>query len=62
MGKEEREREREESRCYHPPVWFVPHATFTIVSPARAAIALGRGWASYASFTELSLVLYYKNR
>ena len=28
------------------PVWFVPHATLTIVSPEREATALGRGWAS----------------
>ena len=28
------------------PVWFVPHATLTMVSPESDAIALGRGWAS----------------
>lgn len=39
------ERERERERVAQP-VWFVPHATLTIVSPAREAIALGRGWAS----------------
>ena len=36
----------ERKKVYHKPVWFDPHATFTIVSPARDAMALGRGWAS----------------
>lgn len=42
----QRERCREREQALRSPVWFVPHATFTMVSPAREAIALGRGWAS----------------